>query len=318
MTQPEIGERADLLRVVFGHYHAGGYTDALAFVEEHASLLDEGERDWFRTCLRARIGDVAGAIAAFRAEIDRGGWFDEASLQDPDLDPLRVDPEFQRLAALSPIRKREAQANACPTFRVVTPDSPPPREGYPVVVALHGNSANAELTAKDWSAAAADGWLVAAIQSSQVGRRRGAFVWNDSHLGTLEIQEQFASVERTHPVARTRTVLGGFSLGAFQAALVALQGSISARAFILVAPGIPSLEPLIDAARSRRDRDVRGYVILGDADASQAVDKGRSLVGLLNGLGYQCELDARSGMRHEYPSDFPETLRRALRLVLSH
>lgn len=313
VPQADIATPGDLVREVFGRYRQGGYAAALELLDEHGSLLPEAERAWYQMSLRARVGDLVGAVSALRDEIERGGWFDEASLRDPDLDPLRDDPEFERLSGLSPMRKREAEARAHATFHLVTPESAPPPDGCPVVIALHGNSSNAELTAKDWSAAVADGWLVGAIQSSQVGRRRGAFVWNDSELARREIRQQFAAIERTYPVARTRIVLGGFSLGAFQAALMALRGDIPARAFVMVAPGIPGVEALEEAARERGDTGTQGSVIVGTSDPG--VGRARKLATALTDLGFRCELDEREGLGHEYPADFPETLRNALKLV---
>ena len=317
MPNAEIFDRKSLIREMFIRYRGGEYGDALMLVEKHADLLsDDVERDWYRTALRARAGDRAGSMRVLRSALDRGAWFDESMLQDSDFDQLREDPDFKDLYSRSVALKRQAATQARPELQLLVPGTPAPAHGYPLLVTLHGNSSNAALTAHEWAGATARGWLVAAPQSSQVGRRHGVFVWNDSNLATLELKAQLAAIERSHPVDWTRFIFGGFSLGAFQAALMVLQRQAANQGFVMVSPGMPTPEPLLEAARNIDPRSVRGYVLLGGDDAPQAIENARRLVAALNDTGIRTQLDERPGLGHEYPNDFETTLEGALEFVL--
>jgi hypothetical protein len=100
--------------------------------------------------------------------------------QDADLQPLQGMPEFEQRLEVCRQRQAAAQAAAQPFLVVLQPGRlAPPAAGYPLLLALHGNNQNARAALDSWRPAVAEGWLVALLQSSQVGGT-DAYVWTGS------------------------------------------------------------------------------------------------------------------------------------------
>lgn len=312
-----INSALGLWREVLALHRARRYAEALATVERHRHMLsDPLDYDWIVMCICAQLGDTVRAYGAFSNAISGGGWFGDIMLRDSDLDPIRSDSLFIELAETSRARERSAQTDARPELEVRVPSTPRPAAGYPSVFALHGNSSNAHSTAETWSAANRSGWLLVCPQSAQVGRRGAYFVWDDSDRAVPTLRAQYETVANQYMLDPLRAVWGGFSLGAYQAALMIFAGSIPARGLALINPGgVGRLAALVDKAREREDRALRIYVLLGLEHPSAQLDGVRAFVSAVRQLGYACILDERDGLSHEYPADFDATLSTALQFV---
>ena len=87
---------------MFELYGRGAYEEALALIEEKWEAFPDFESDLFfwRACLAGRLGDGAGAIDALRQAAERGHWYHERMLRDPDLDLIRSSEELAELQRL--------------------------------------------------------------------------------------------------------------------------------------------------------------------------------------------------------------------------
>jgi predicted esterase len=306
-------DRRELSAEASALYRKGDYAGALDLVERHADVLaDDVERGWFLMCLRARVDDRLGALAAFADVVERGGWFDEALLSgERDLDPIRDDPVFVRLAKTSATLAEAAQASARPGIVVEQPPGVAPANGWKLLVALHGNSSDPDFERSAWSTAVADGYLVALPRSSQIGSRPGRFGWYDLQLGLQELSAHVERLRRERAVNLSGAVLAGFSRGAFLAALAAFDGRVEARRLLLVSPGLRDRERLERNAVRAAARDVRVYVVLGLRDEGRVGDA-RAFVQILRDAGVDCHLDEHEALAHDIPEPFAPTLARAL------
>lgn len=286
---------------VFEMYGRGAYEEALALIEEKWEAFPDFESDLFfwRACLAGRLGDGAGAIDALRQAAERGHWYHERMLRDPDLDLIRSSEELAELQRLFQERYERAQAEARPRREVWEPHGS--LQG--LLVALHGAGGSILTEGHYWRSAVDLGWRVAALQSSQV-MGPGRYHWQDADKATEELQQHLAAIGEA-----LLTVLAGFSMGAGVAIRAVLSGTVPARGFLAVAPSIrmEQMTPLIAAA----PRDLRGYIVVGTEDG-WSYGPATQLAAALRGAGLECSVEKVEGLDHDYPADFAASLERGL------
>ncbi len=295
-------------------YERGDYVAALAVTERLAAAFPEqsARTDFWRVCLLTRLQKVEDALLVLERALETGMWWSEQTLRsDPDLAPLQGLPEFERLAAICRERHAAAQAESKPILIVREPVKA--AKPYPVLIALHAMSSTAEADLPHWEAACPLGWLVAAMQSSQLAWP-GAYAWNDRDKGQEEVVGQFASLCERYPVDRSRVLIGGMSQGGALAIRLALNGSLPACGFLAVTPGMIDRQLLTAWADTARGYPVRGYLIAGGRDRRYEFFK--QTCELLPQHGIPCRMEDHPEMGHEFPPDFEKSLTKALSFLL--
>lgn len=290
---------------VFALYNQHSYAMALALIEQQAPLFPQYESDllFWRACLASTMGDQAGAIGWLQHAADRGLWYHERMLRDPDLDIVRGTDAFAQLQVLFQQRYAQAQAVATPQRRVWEPAE----AAQGVLVALHGAGGSIASDGDYWQPATAFGWRVVMLQSAQLWDPN-RYHWTDTAQAIAELRQHLAELAPL-PV----TVIGGFSMGAALAVRAALSGAVAVNRFLAVAPAIrpEQVEPLLAHA----DPHTRGYVVIGDLDnLSQPVQE---WVATLQQAGMPCEVEVRRGVGHDYPPDFTATVQRGLAFLVA-
>jgi acetyl esterase/lipase len=182
---------------------------------------------------------------------------------------------------------------------------------------LHGNGSSVFWHTNHWQPAAAQGWLVALPQSSQLAGHdtidQYAYSWDHEPTVDREIRDHYAALHGRF--AGDRVVVAGFSRGAENAVRLALQGVIPARGFIAVCPGGPySQEPELWDAVIKAGHSVRGWIIMGGKD--HFGEETNVLVDKLRAAGSVVEVSVYDDMGHDYPPDFQDRLPEMLRFVL--
>lgn len=272
---------------------------------------------YLRSCMAARLDRPEQAIGILQEALDRGLWYGEQMMHaTPSWQPLQGLPAFRRLAAICKERQ-DAEHIESRVFVLEPAGGCATAPGCPLLLALHGNGDNGTRSLQGWAPVAAAGWLLAALQSSQVASVN-AYIWDDQATALGEVATQYAALQAQHTLDPTRVLIAGFSMGGETALRAALEGTIPARGFILLGPGGPGIDtpdswlPLIARAAGR---GLRGYVLIGEADNNIPQAEIRMLVDLLNSHGIPCLLETLPGMKHEYPADFGPVLGRALAFV---
>ena len=285
--------------------------------QDYAAVLDHLDREgdrypemahkvyYLRSCMAVRVGKPELAVQLIEEALDKGFFYGERIMRDsPSWQPLQGTPEFERLVAICKVRQAEAQAGAA--LLTAEPeggcreDSP-----CPALVALHGNMDDGASALIGWRAAVSQGWLLAAIQSSQVAMTK-TYLWDDQETAMRDLEVRYAELRRLHAIDTNRVVIAGFSLGGETALRAALSGAIPARGFILLGPGgltIDTPEAWLPLITQGAERNLRGYVLLGEEDAGVPHDAICALVELLNANGIPCHLEILPGLAHEYPPE---------------
>jgi predicted esterase len=254
-----------------------------------------------------------------REGLDAGLWWGEEILKnDTDLESLQELPEFNRLVELSEARRQEAQAASKPLVLTlpIPEDATPP---LPMLLALHGNFANAQDSVEFWQSAVHQGWLTALPQSSQI-TMPDRHNWNDLKLGAREIKVHYQELAKKQPVDSEKVVVGGFSKGGEMAIWLALKETIPMSGFIAVNPGGPFIQeienwkPLLEGCQSLAE--LRGFFLVGENDGS--IENIKALHEMLNTRGLTCDLLVAPEIGHEFPTDFDQILARALDFVIGN
>lgn len=296
----------------FDHAYALLTEQGAAFPDEAPIIL------YLRSCLAARLQQPDLAIALLQEAIDRGYWYNDTIMREsPSWQSLQGLPAFERLAEVCYARQDTAQRDTRAHHLVVTPDRAPLSERpYPLLIALHGNGDNARTALHNWGGLAENGWLVAALQSSQVVSTE-AYVWDDQARAERDIADQYTQLRTVYPIDRERVVLAGFSMGAETALRLALTQAVPVQGFVLLAPGGPTMaEP--NAWRpevQRATAQLRGAVLLCERDEGIAHATIHEIVGLLNAHHIACELAIVPEVDHEYPPNLSTLAQRAVDFI---
>ena len=282
-----------------------------ALYPEYASLINS-----WRFCAAGLLNKPDLAIGIMKEGLDAGYWWHKEFLKtDEDLKSLQELPEFNRIVEIADKRYQEAMAAAKAValpLRLPTPS----KEGFSLLLPLHGNNGNAKKSVGFWESAVDEGWMTVLLQSSEIFFDADSFVWNDMEKAGKEIKVQVEEFKAVYSINGERTVMGGFSKGAEMAVWFTLMEILPMRGFIAVNPGGPYIqditlwEPILE--NCERLSEMRG-VFAGEHDPS--VEQIRELHGLLVSKGMDCQLVIAPEIDHEFPENFGEILAEGLKFI---
>lgn len=299
---------------VIKNYQSGDYTTALNLINLKADFFPEEQAQilFWKVFLLALSEKTEMALAALRQAVDSGYWYTPQSLQeDPDLASLQNNPEFKRLAAICAERFHEVSQNTHPGRMLALPVQGAP-DPYPLLVTLHGRNTNAANTLPYWQSLCAQGWMVAALQSSQV-IGMNSYCWDDRAKAIQEVQAGLMELLHGYPLDPDRVILSGFSQGGGLAIWMALQQLILCRGFIVVAPFLPEAETMTDNPTQSTASSLRGYLLTGELDSYQRMFD-QIEAGLLT-FQVACQRERYPELEHEYPPDFERSLEKAIEFI---
>ncbi|MEW6400507.1 MAG: hypothetical protein AB1649_01840 [Chloroflexota bacterium] len=308
-------DRTDFFRrseAMMAFYAEGKYLDALN-VTEHLALEFPDEAattSFWRVCLLSRAGKTDEALKAMSIAVDQGLWWSEKMLrEDDDLAPLQSLPAFESMAAECRTRHSAAQKDAKPELLIRLPANNGP---YPLLIALHARTSSPERELHHWELILQMGWMLAMPQSSQLGSPK-SFVWDSAAQAREEVANQYKQLLEKYPVDQTRVVLAGMSQGAATTIQICLRGLIPARGFLAVVPGGLVMEDFEKLLSSKHD--LRGYLVVGRRD--RRYEMFTQVHALLNQNGIPCEMEDHPEMGHEFPKDFDQSIKKALKFLLA-
>lgn len=300
----------------FELYRAGKYEDALLLIQLMGGLFPERANpiyNW-RICLATLLHQPEQALRLMKEALDLGLWWPEETLRgDSDLAALQGNSEFERLMTVCKEREAEARRSTRSEMLVYLPDQPA-QDSYPLLLALHGRDGNARETIEYWKTLSAQGWLVAAPQSSQL-LGFNSYCWDDRAKAEYEIGELVKELQTQHPIDLQHVILGGFSQGGGMAARLALNGVLQARGFIAVSPFLQGIEEIAHAGGNHSPARLRGYLVTGSLDSSQ--DMFAEIERLLQDRGVPYLRENHPDLAHDFPLDFEHSLEAAIPYILN-
>ncbi len=298
-------------------YQEARYQEAYNLISAEASSPDAIPAliYYLRYSFACRAGKHDLAMDIFREAVkDKGFWYSSAYLNDDDLEPLRIRPEFVSLVTICREREKTVQNDAFSESKLVLPRASRNGGKPALVVALHGNQLNISTTEREWCRDSLSDCLVALPQSSHA-ICTGAYSWVDPAIGSHEVIPHLDGILKKGIADPTRVILGGFSAGGRVALHMLLKGKVRAKGIILLGPFLPDLVAMGPMIPDLRSAGVKVYLICGDDD--------KDCYGYTNGLAALLEASEVpfryrivSGMGHCYPADFDEELSKARSFIL--
>ena len=254
---------------------------------------------WYQRAIElAAAGDLDGAERSAAEALEAGHLWRTSLLHSPSLEALRGRPHFERIAA-----EARARVSARDLKPLVLTAAPRGRAGMaPLVLVLHGATGNAKDELERWLPATDLGYIVAAAQSSQPATEDG-FCWDPPRERVWQDLRAIAAMLPAH----ARTVLAGFSQGAWIALNAAMQADVVVAGTVLMFA--PFTGP--DANLPPAWRRLRVSIFIGERDAyRQNVDR---LAGQLAAHEHHVALEVMPELGHMYPPDLVARLPQLLR-----
>jgi hypothetical protein len=275
---------------------------------------------YWQSVLEAQLGHSSSSLRLLKTMLDQGAWYSDALLRkNPAFQSLLDEPDFQLL-----LRRNQALYEADPTAKIplltIRPAGrcKPGGPGCPLLLALHANYTSAYTALPFWQTAATLGWIVAALQSTQI-LWRGAAVWNDQQAARELAQRNFNTLQSQYALDLERLVLAGNGQGAETAAWLALSGSLPARGLVLIGPNGPFTENPEQWSALLADYggpDLRIYLILGEEDSSTDPDHLQHVAETLLAAGFPTEFEIVPQLGADDAEGYDSSVQRALDFVL--
>jgi len=293
---------------------AGHESDALDLLTRSEPLFpgQAALTRMLRVELLARMNRASEAVDLLRDGLDRGYRYRGRWLRHERIALLTSQPDFSALVERSEAQYERAQADARPDLSIFMPQHGAGVE-LPMLLALHGNNRTMQDTAPSWQSVVRDGWVLAVPQSSEIATTPGFFVWNDRDRAARDLETHLATLRARLSLDATRSVLGGFSMGARLAVELGLRGHFLTKRILAVGTWLPDFEMLRVGLDRSNVQMSRVYVVVGRHDAS-GYEGSMRLVDHVRMLGGSADIEIHDG-GHEEPGDMSAALRRALEFL---
>jgi predicted esterase len=309
----------ELYQETMVHYGEGRFQEALELMTKEGGRFPQQEviSLYLRSCLAARVGQTDLALDLLDESLGKGNWYGEQVMREsPSWGVLQGIPRFE--AAVETCRVLQGRAETQPKVLYAEPaNGCDEGKGCPLFLALHGNGEYAQRALDAWRPVTDEGWLLAALQSSQA-MASGLYIWDDQEIALREVKEHYDTTREKYSIDEERVIIAGFSMGGETALRVALTGTVRVPGFLLLGPGGPAIESVEEWLPLIREKagELRGYVLMGEGTQAMEQEAIRRLVEILKSNGMQCMLETIPGLAHDYPRDTAPYLRRALEFIV--
>jgi hypothetical protein len=258
------------------------------------------EISWYtQACRLGRQGQAEQAVAALRAGLEEGSWYNpEALVAEPDLAAVR--PGLDAIVRECDDRRRRLRAETRPQCLVLSPSSA--LWDQQTLLLLHGRGDSARRFAEHWRPLVDEGWTLVVPQSSQPWDST-SWCWDDLDRARQEIRAHLEECRTKRGLDPSRIVAAGVSQGARLAVEVAAESGMP---WLCVNPMFP---PGYDASPlTAVPQHVRGVFLLGENEVQS-----RSVVVSLQAIGV--EVRTMKAVGEELPEDFAASASEVLRLL---
>jgi predicted esterase len=301
-------------------YEEDKFDEALALLEQTApKLIDrEFEISDLRMSLLFGAQRFDQAYDAWEKGLDEG-FFYFVVPRSATYDAIRDDERFETALARNNLLRDKANRDSNPEYKVIPPLSYSPDESYPLVIVIHGGNQSIIKAMETWDPQViGDDLLIAYAQSSTRSDTK-SYRWdlNGSdyyHLPTAqnEVLELYQEILDQYPVDTEQVILVGFSQGGNLALNMAAEGTIPARGFLAGCPAIRNpVSP--QTAQNAAARGLRGTIFVGANDWTAKASQ--TTVENFSAAGVPVNHIVMEGKGHEYPDNFEEVLRDAIKAI---
>jgi hypothetical protein len=254
----------------------------------------------FLYCLAAASGKKEEALCWLEeAVINEKYWYRPEVFEDTDLESLFGEERFELCKAISKERYLTAEkaAKTICTWPGKTSDN--------ILLALHGNQQNIQMSKQYWEFMKKSGYQVEYIQSNELDSYQ-LYRWEDSGNGYRQLDKVCSEIEWNNYNTR---ILAGFSSGCNVILKTILEGKITCDYILLQSPWIPvindEMESILEALKNKK---IRVLMICGDCDEDCAL-----LAQVFHQNATEKKIDIRTvwveGLSHDFPDSFQDIVK---------
>lgn len=299
-----------LLNETINIYLTGDYEKAYNYITKHGNDVrgNLAQIYNFRYAIASKAGMKSLALSLMKeAIIDYGFWYAAEYLEsDEDLDLLRDDSKFDDLVGICTKREKEAQRTCEGEMELLIREKVVETENPQLIIALHGNQENNEISKLYWKNIVNDKRIIALIQSSEI-EFSDAYHWNELKRGKETIENFEKSLLNKISNNEEETIFAGFSAGARQVLHYALFTETKIKGLILIAPWLPELKEWEDKLSILRNKGIKVYIICGNQD-EDAFEDSKKLDHLLKKNQIEHHFHIIENLDHDYPNNFSEVI----------
>jgi len=294
------------------------FDEALALIERLAPELQGREFEISDLTMKILFGagHVDEAMTVWGKGLEEG-FFYFIVPRSATYDAVRRSDRFKETLARNNGLREKANRESKPEFKVITPASYSPDGSYPLVMVIHGGNQSIVKALDTWDPEViGDDLIIAYVQSSMRSDTK-SYRWD---LGGVDIYQLptaqnevlglYQEIVGKYAVDTAQVTLAGFSQGGNLSLIMAVEGTIPAKGFFSGCPATRSSIPL-EIAKAAAMRGVQGTIFVGSEDWTAAPTE--TTVANLKEAGLSVDFIVMEGKGHEYPENFDEVLREAVK-----
>ncbi len=251
----------------------------------------------FLYCLAAVTGKKEEALSWLEeAIITNKYWYRPEVFDDSDLDILVGEDRFECCKSISEERYLTAKKTAktiCTWNNKISNN---------ILLALHGNQQNIQMSKTYWEFMKKSGYQVEYIQSCELDSYQ-LYRWEDNGNGDCQINNVCSQIDWNNYSTR---ILGGFSSGCNVILKTLLENKIVCDYIILQSPWIPVInEEMDNILVTLKQKKIKILIICGDCDEDCA-----TLARMFYQKATEKKIDINTvwvkGLSHDFPDNFQD------------
>jgi alpha/beta hydrolase family protein len=148
-----------LLNLTLDLYEKSGSLEAYQFITQNADKVNGNRAQIynFRYALASASGLEKEALQIMKeAVVEKDFWYGyDYLIEDEDLEPLKKYDDFNKMINLCKEREEEAKKSTKPDLKIIK-CSRNEQKSMPLIIALHGNQENIEITEEYWKSSVSE------------------------------------------------------------------------------------------------------------------------------------------------------------------
>lgn len=308
-----------LLNETIKIYLTGDYEKAYNYITKHSHRVNGNLAQIynFRYAIASKAGLKDLALSLMKeAVLECGFWYaTEYLMSDEDLDLLRSNKAFDQLVSICREREKKAKNNSEGKIELLATESLVKGDSTQLVIALHGNQENNEISKLYWNKVLNQKRIIALIQSSEI-EFSDAYIWNDLSRGQRIIENFEESILKKLRANEEEIIFTGFSAGARQVLHYALFTNKVTKGLILIAPWLPELQEWEAKIEVLKNKKITVYIVCGDED-DDAFEDSKKLAQFLKKYQVKSYFHKIENLKHDYPNNFSEVIEKGIKFIES-